>query len=85
MQTVTKSMATFNKHKEQIEALSQENEKLKKLIDKSEHLQLKETMIKYEVLKNKYNKLKTGRQVSELEANNISICSVNTLSNDLNC
>ena len=42
-------------------------------------------MIKYEALKNKYNKLKSGRHNSELEANNISICSVNTLSNDLNC
>jgi hypothetical protein len=26
MQTVTKSMATFNKHKDQIEALTKENE-----------------------------------------------------------
>ena len=37
------------------------------------------------MLKTKYNKLKTGKQTSELEANNISICSINTLNNDLGC
>ena len=56
--------------------------------EKQTDIQLKEAEIKYDVLKSKYNNIKTGKKTEEIQEMNeheISCATINTLKNDLSC